>query len=291
MTSTAASTATSTTTSTSTSTATSTTTSTTLGGMPRGTREQNWPPLPEPEHRPLHRAVLAALGPVRGARLLDVGCGVGLLLRSAECRGALVAGVDTAAELLEIAHWALSDADLRIGDVRALPFDDGAFDVVTACTAAPEGGADRDAVLAELVRVVRPGGRIAVGGRVHPAGCWAREFGTRLGRLIMGPLVAGPVDLDPDPGLADDLRAAGLTVQTTGEVVCPAVYPDLGAGWAAMLRGERVLLAIRMAGVHAVHDAFTASVAAGIGEDGSVRLCRGFQYAVATVPGRKAYGA
>lgn len=248
--------------------------STAIDGTPRETREH---PLPEPEHRPLHRAVLSALGPVRGARLLDVGCGVGLLLRSAEGRGALVAGVDTAAELVEIARWALPDADLRVGGVHALPFDDDTFDVVTACTAMPEGGVDP---LAELARVVRPGGRVAVGGRVRAAGGWAREFGARLTRLVDDE-VAEP---EGDPGLAAAMRTAGLTVRATGEVACPAVYPNLCAAWAAMLGSERVLTAIRLAGAPTVHAAFTASVASSMAEDGSVRLCQGFRYAIGSLP-------
>ena len=258
-----------------------------IDGVPRGTRRQDWPPLPEPEHRPLHRAVLTALGPVAGARLLDVGCGVGLMLRSAESRGALVSGVDTAVELLEIARWALPDADLRVGDVDALPFDNGTFDVVTACTAVPHGGVDRTAVLAELVRVVRPGGRVAVGGWVHPAGCWAQDFAAQLRRLTL----REPVDLDADPGLDADLRAAGLTVVAAGDVGCLAVYPDLSAAWTALLGSEQLLTAIRVAGERAVHDAFLASVEPAVTPDGTVRLSKAFRYAVALVPDMECYTA
>jgi SAM-dependent methyltransferase len=247
--------------------------STAIGGTAHGVRRQEWP-LPELERRPLHRAVLDALGPIAGARLLDVGCGVGLLLRAAEGRGARVAGVDAAVELLEIARWALPDADLRKGDVHGLPFGDGAFDVVTACT-----GAQSVAALTELVRVVRPGGRLAVGGRVRPAGGWAREFDARLRRLVGEPDAQGT---DTDPGL--ELRAAGLSVRVTGEVGCPTVCPDLGAAWAAVLGGDRVLLAIRSAGERAVREAFTASVADSVERDGSVRLCGTFRYAIATRP-------
>ncbi len=219
-------------------------------------------------HSPLHRAILRALGPLHGVRLLDAGCGVGLLLRAAERRGAVVAGVDTAAERLEIARWALPDADLRKGDPGALPFGDAKFDVATA-----SGGA---AVLAELVRVVRPGGRVAVGGWVHPAGCWAETFGEHLRRLTDG--VAGP-----PAGLEAELAAAGLEVDTTGEVGCPAEYPGLGAAWAALLGSEQLLAAIRIAGERAVHDAFLAAVEPAVGAGGTVALRKAFRYAVARV--------
>lgn len=228
-------------------------------------------------HSPLHRAILRALGPLTGMRLLDVGCGVGLLLRAAERRGALVAGVDTAVERLEIARWALPDADLREGDVDALPFDNGTFDVVTAC-----GGTGGTAVLAELIRVVRPGGRVAVGGWVHPAGCWAATFGEHLRRLTR----RDSVPLADDPGLEAGLRAAGLAVLARGEVGCPARYPSLAAAWAAMLGSEQLLQAIRLAGERAVYDAFVASVEPAVGADGTVLLSKAFRYAVAMVPVR-----
>jgi SAM-dependent methyltransferase len=187
-----------------------------------------------------------------GTRLLDVGCGVGLLLRAAQRRGVLVAGVDTAADRLEVARWALPDADLREGDPDALPFADGTFDVATA-----SGGA---AVLAELVRVVRPGGRVASGGWAHPAGCWAETFGEHLRLLARG----------PPAGLEAELAAAGLATVATGEVSCPAEYPSLAAAWTALLGSEQLLAAIRIAGERAVHDAFLASVEPAVGAGGTV---------------------
>jgi SAM-dependent methyltransferase len=252
----------------------------TIEGYPLLDREQDWPPLPEPEHRPLHRAVLAALGPLDGQRLLDVGCGVGLFLRAAEQRGALVAGTDTAVERLEIARWALPDAHLRVGGCAeqgyALPFDDGAFDVVTAGRAVP-GGADRPAVLAELVRVVRPGGRLAVGGWVRPSGCWAETFAGHLRLLsLLGPPLGGPLDAA--------VRAAGLTVLHHGDVHFRAVYPSVGAAWTAMLGSEEMLRAIRLVGEGPVRAAFRESVAAAVGEDGTVRLPKAFRFVVAGTP-------
>lgn len=256
--------------------------STAIDGLPLREREQDWPPLPERQHRPLHRAILTALDPLDGLRLLDIGCGVGLLLRAAELRGALVAGVDAAVELLEIARWGLPDADLRLGRLGdegdALPFDNGRFDVVTA-GAAVHHGADRSAVLAELVRVVRPGGRVAVGGWVRPAGCWAATFAGHLCRLSLLNPVAGPGD-----GLDGFLRSAGLEVLSCGDVRFCAAYPDLAAAWTAMLGSGQILRAIRTAGERVVRDAFHESVASTVADDGSVRLPKLFRYAVAAVP-------
>ena len=254
----------------------------TMYGYPLQESVQDWPPLPEQELRPLHRAVLAALGPLDGQRLLDVGCGVGLFLCAAEQRGALVAGTDTAVERLEIARWALPDADLRVGGLvepgEALPFDNGTFDVVTTGASA-HGGTDRAAVFTELVRVVRPGGRVAVGGWVRPSGGWAENFAGHLRRLdLLAPLAGA------DEGLDGALRAAGLTALRDGEVRCLATYPSVGAAWTAMLGSEPILRAIRLAGETPVRAAFTESVAAAVSPDGVVCLPKSFRYVVATAP-------
>jgi SAM-dependent methyltransferase len=256
--------------------------STAIDGYPLADRAQDWPPLPEQQHRPLHRAVLAALGPLDGQRLLDVGCGVGLFMRAAEQRGALVAGTDTAVERLEIARWALPDADLRVGGLDepgdALPFDNGTFDVVTAGTSV-HGGGDRAAVLTELARVVRPGGRVAVGSWVRPAGCWAESFAGDLRLLgLLGPVTGG------DDGLDGAVRAAGLAVRAGGDVHLTVTYPSVGTAWTAMLGSESVLRAIRLVGESPVRAAFLAATAGEVTVDGAVALPKVFRFAVATTP-------
>jgi len=245
--------------------------STTIDQYPLPGQGQDWPPLPEGEHRPLHQAVLSSLGQLKGRQLLDVGCGVGLFLRAAEARGALVTGTDTAVARLEVARWALPDADLRVTDPGdSLPFDNGTFDVVTTRAA---GGT----ALTELARVVRGGGLIAVGSWVRPSGCWAETFAGHLRRLALLPPATGT-----DGGLDGALRSAGLTVRGTGDVRFLATYPNAGAAWRAMLGSEDMLRAIRQVGETPVRDAFAESVAGALAEDGAVRLHKVFRYAVAT---------
>ncbi|MFC4858972.1 class I SAM-dependent methyltransferase [Actinophytocola glycyrrhizae] len=264
----------------------------TVYGYPLQDSEQDWPPLPEQELRPLHRAVLAALGGLDGQRLLDVGCGVGLFLCAAEQRGALVAGTDTAFERLEIARWALPDADLRAGGLvepgDVLPFDDSTFDVV-AMGALAHNGTDRETVLTELVRVVRPGGRVAVGGWVRPPGGWAETFAGHLRGLgLLGPApgtdTGTGTGTDTGDGLDGALRAAGLVVLRGGEVGRRATYASVGAAWTAMLGSEPILRAIRLAGEKPVRAAFTDSVAGAVRPDGVVCLPKSFRYVVAVAP-------
>lgn len=94
-----------------------------------------------------------------GDRLLDVACGAGLSVELAGLRGADCAGIDASPRLLAIARDRSPAADLRVGDMRRLPFDDASFDVVTSFRGI--WGTTPDA-LDEVFRVLRPGGRTGV---------------------------------------------------------------------------------------------------------------------------------
>ena len=106
--------------------------SATVQGQLWGTSPQDWAEVIEPLLRPIHLATMEALGPLSGLSLLDAGCGTGLALRLAAERGARVSGLDASAALLDMVRGQLPDADLRVGDIEELPYDDATFDVVTA---------------------------------------------------------------------------------------------------------------------------------------------------------------
>ncbi|WP_030729303.1 class I SAM-dependent methyltransferase [Streptomyces sp. NRRL F-2890] len=106
-------------------------------------------------------AMLALVGEVAGRRILDAGCGSGLLCAALRDRGALVSGFDSSAEMLELARRRLGDgADLRVTDLGGpLPYPDDAFDDVVASLVL-HYLEDWGPALAELRRVLRPGGRL-----------------------------------------------------------------------------------------------------------------------------------
>jgi ubiquinone/menaquinone biosynthesis C-methylase UbiE len=106
-------------------------------------------------------AALALAGDVAGRRILDAGCGSGPLSAALRDRGAVVTGLDSSAGMLELARRRLGDdADLHLADLgRPLPFPDGAFDDVVASLVL-HYLEDWTAPLAELRRVLRPGGRL-----------------------------------------------------------------------------------------------------------------------------------
>jgi SAM-dependent methyltransferase len=107
------------------------------------------------------RAILAALALAPADRLLDVGCGGGLLLRDAAATGAAVTGLDHSDEMVALARERAPAATVVAGSAERLPFPDGAFTAVAMVVVfffLPEPVA----ALGECRRVLVPGGRLAV---------------------------------------------------------------------------------------------------------------------------------
>ncbi len=127
---------------------------------------------PDGEFRPLH-----LLNPVRtqfvaerarlpGARLLDVGCGGGLLAEALARAGAAVTAIDLASGMIEVArsHAAAGglSIDYRVTSAEAVASDQpGAFDVIT-CMELLEHVPDPAAMLATLAELLRPGGQVFI---------------------------------------------------------------------------------------------------------------------------------
>jgi SAM-dependent methyltransferase len=117
-------------------------------------------------------AMLALAGDVAGRRILDAGCGSGPLSAALRDRGAVVTGIDASAAMLALASQRLGDdVALHLVDLRDhLPFDDGVFDDVVASLVL-HYLEDWGPTLAELRRVLRPGGRL-IAAVDHPFGAY-----------------------------------------------------------------------------------------------------------------------
>jgi SAM-dependent methyltransferase len=124
-----------------------------------GRKAVDFSTLSEPSNCREYVALQHKLGVDAGDRLLDVACGSGLAIELARLRGANCSGIDASARLVAIARYRSPGCDIRVGDMHDLPWDDETFDVVTSFRGI--WGTTPDAV-AEIGRVLRPGGRIGL---------------------------------------------------------------------------------------------------------------------------------
>ncbi|MFB9238737.1 class I SAM-dependent methyltransferase [Plantactinospora siamensis] len=151
----------------------------------------------------------AGVGP--GTRVLDVGTGPGTVAALALERGARVTAVDAEPSMVELAAARVPGAEVRAAILPDLPFPAGAFDAVIANFLINHVGRPAAGV-AELARVTRPGGRVALSVWPQPAGAMQQLW-------------------------YDVLAAAGLTmpadIPTVAEAENFARTPD---GFAALLR-------------------------------------------------------
>jgi len=103
------------------------------------------------------------LGDVRGRRVLEVGCGAAMCARWLRTRGAEVVGLDLSAAMLRRAAATGDRLGLPVplvqADAKRLPFADASFDLACSAFGAVPFVADSAAVMREVARVLRPGGR------------------------------------------------------------------------------------------------------------------------------------
>ena len=124
-------------------------------------RARDWAEVQEHNMSPVYRAVLDLVHAGPGVSVLEVGCGGGTALRLAADRGADVTALDAAAGMVEQARRRVPGADIRVGDLQFLPYEDATFDVVMGFNSF-QYAADPAAALADAGRVLRTGGLIAV---------------------------------------------------------------------------------------------------------------------------------
>jgi ubiquinone/menaquinone biosynthesis C-methylase UbiE len=100
-----------------------------------------------------------SLGP--GDRFLDLGCGLGAALEHAAATGAETAGIDPSPAMVERASGRVSRAEVAEGSAESIPFEDDRFTAALAVSTYHHW-ADPEAGLAEVRRVLAPGGRLLI---------------------------------------------------------------------------------------------------------------------------------
>ncbi|HEV7259413.1 MAG TPA: class I SAM-dependent methyltransferase [Bosea sp. (in: a-proteobacteria)] len=196
---------------------------------------------------------LACANLVPRGRVLDVACGTGVLSKALAQAGARVIGVDASEGYLEGARLRRAHPNITYqhDDIRAMSFDDNAFDAAVS-TLALDVIPEIEQVVAEMKRVTRPGGVVAsavtqfLGGMpawdlvIHTGAVLEADFAklrsTRAGRQLFW-----------SGGQAALWRKLGLTDVTEAPIVVDCEYSSFADYWATFTTGPGSVTGILMA--------------------------------------------
>jgi len=194
------------------------------------------------------RRLVDLAAPGRGTRALDLATGTGDIAFVLAGEGADVVGLDVTLRMIQLARAKIprrGAAEFIVGDMLALPFPDRSFDVVTIGYGL-RNVPDLETAIAELFRVVRPGGRVLSLDFNRPANRGVRMI--YLGYLtLVGSALGWVLHRDPDT-----YRYIPASLRT---------YPG-GAGVAAMMKSQgfvRVAHHPVLGGLMSIHEAHRES--------------------------------
>jgi SAM-dependent methyltransferase len=226
-----------------------------------GATSRGWADYQEPLMKPWYEAVLNRAGVGKDTRLLDVGCGAGLVVHLAAQRGAVVSGLDATPEFVAIARGRTPQADVHLGEMEALPFDEGAFDVVTGFNAFQFAATPVHALM-EAHRVVQAEGRVVVGIFGREQDCDMAAPLAAFSRLMPPPPGAqGPFALSENGTLEGLVRKAGLVPLETADVDVPYDFAEASLALNCLLSNGPAVIAIRTSGIERVRRAVLDSIA------------------------------
>lgn len=249
-----------------------------------GDRPADWAATEE-QQVPTYEEALRRVPIAGGGRVLDIACGTGMFLALVAERGAQPFGLDASPALLELARQRVPAADLRVGDMESLPYEDDSFDLVTGFNAF-FFAQDMVGALREAGRVARPAAPIVIQVFGSPERC-DLEAVKQVTRPFMPPPPPGAPTAPAlwRPGTLEQLAdAAGLVPRSTFDVRYAMEYPDaetLARRLIAPAGIARLVGPEREADVRAQ---IVAALAPHRGPHGAYRLHNAFHYLVATAP-------
>lgn len=250
-----------------------------------GTRPGDWA-LSEDQQTPTYEEALRRVDLKGGQLVLDVGCGVGAFLRLVADRGARAFGLDASEALLEVARTRLPDADLRVGDMEALPYEDDTFDLVT--------GFNSFFFANDIVAALREAGRVAKLGASVVIQVWGPHKRNDLEAMkeIVRPFMpARPADAPPEPdysklGVLEDIATqARLEPEGAFDATWAYEYPDEETLRRALVAPAGIAALVGAGQEDAVKDAIVEGLAPRRTADGSYRLHNEFHYLIARAQG------
>jgi SAM-dependent methyltransferase len=246
-----------------------------------GARPADWA-LSEDQQSPTYEEALRRVELCPGQLVLDIGCGAGAFLRLVAARGGRAFGLDASEALLKLARQRVPDADLRLGEMEALPYDNDTFDLVTGFNSFFFAN-DIVAALREAGRVAKPGGRVVI----QVWGPHERNDLEEVKHVIRPFMPPRPADAPPEPdysrpGVLEELaNRAGLTPETAFDATWAFEYRDEDTLGRAMVAVAGIAAAIGPDREQEVKAAIVEGLAAHRTPDGSYRVQNEYHYLIA----------
>jgi SAM-dependent methyltransferase len=246
-----------------------------------GARPRDWAEN-EDQQVPTYEEAIRRVGIAPGQRVLDIGCGTGVFLRLVADREGRPFGLDASDALVEIARERVPEAEVRVGEMELLPYDDDSFDLVAGFNSF-FFAADLVAALREAGRVAKPGAPVLIQVWGPPERCDLEAMKQVARRYAPPP----PPDAPPPPklweaGVLEGLtREAELTPEGGFDTRYAIEYQDEGTLGRLLMAPMGLAKLVGPEREDALRREIVEALAAYRAPDGSYRLNNEFHYLVA----------
>ena len=246
-----------------------------------GARPADWA-LSEDQQLPTYEDALRRVGLAPRQLVLDIGCGVGAFLRLVAAHGARTFGLDASEALLDVARQRLPDADLRLGEMEALPYENDTFDLVTGFNAFFFAN-DIVAALREAGRVAKPGAPVVI----QVWGPHERNDLEAVKAIIRPYFPPRPEDARPEPdyskpGVLEDIASkAGLDPESACDTTWSYEFPDEETVRRALIAPAGIAVLVGPDRENEVKHAIVRGLAKNRALDGTYRLRNTFHSLIA----------